>query len=112
MDETNASASIETLVNEMKQKGIESGIVRKDGILAYGTVIAGDATAQNVASVSNTTESILSKVKDSSKEIEIALDNSFYVIIPLKEYLLCASVKDREEKKILREYAEKLRAVL
>lgn len=104
---------VASLLNELKSKGIDSGIIRKDGILAYGSLPAGgENTAAIISSVANTAEALLSKVKNSSKETEIALEGSFLVLIPLKDFILCSMVKDREQKQLLRECAEKVRLLL
>lgn len=99
---------LEDIFNEMKTKNIEAVLVRRDGYLIQSTFAVDEMLPSLLASAGNTSDAIMREIKDSGKECEIAFDDQFLVIIALGNYLLCGLVKDREQKKDIRSYAEKI----
>jgi outer membrane biosynthesis protein TonB len=100
------------VLEEMKAAGITGAIVRADGILVHSTMPLSDSGAGLVASVSNVTDALMKKADDAPKEIEVSFQNQILVIIPIEGYLFVGMVKDREQKKAVRDFAAKARAAL
>ncbi len=111
MDERKKN-DIENLMNSMKSKSVESALIRKDGILIHSTLTLDETVPNIVASLANVTDELMKQAGDSQREIEITLDNIYFVIIPIKEYVLCSPVNERELKKELRDLAERVRAII
>ena len=101
--------SMEQTLNDLKSKGIECALVRKDGVLIYSTLTLDDATPGIIAALSGVSDEMLKRVSDRQKEVEIALGGLFFVIVPFGDFLLCGAVKDRELKKELRAAADILK---
>lgn len=102
----------EQIIQELQGKGIAAALVRKDGILIASTIGFEEGAQNVISSISSITEELMLNVSDSQKEIEINIDSSFFVIVPVNSFLLCGLVKDRELKKELREAAEQLKAIV
>ena len=100
------------LLQEMKEKGIESAVIRKDGVQTASIISLDETTAQTISSFSNTIDAIMKTMKDKNNEIEISSDKGYIVIIPVKEYYLFSVIESREHKKTIREYAAKVAALL
>lgn len=96
----------------MKAKGIGSAIVRVDGVPVQSTIALTDLSSGLISSVSNISDAIMKRMDDSQKEIEISFDGLIMVMIPMKNHIFCGIVKDREEKKVVAEAAQKARAFL
>ncbi len=103
---------IETLLNEMKDKGIGGALIRVDGVIVHSTIALNDVTPGLLASVANTSDAMVRRMEDTQKEVEISFGGLILVIIPVKNHLFCGMVKDREEKKIVIEYAQKAKQYL
>jgi hypothetical protein len=103
---------IESMLNASKSKGIETSLIRKDGILIHSTVTLDETLPNIVSSIANITDELMKQSKDNQKEIEVTIDNVYFVIIPVKEYLLCSPVTDRELKKELRALAEQVKGII
>jgi hypothetical protein len=93
---------VENILNDLKTKGIECALVRKDGVLVYSTLTLDEATPDIIASLSAVSEELMMRTNDRQKEIEVSLGGIFFVMVPFKEFILCGAVKDREMKKDLR----------
>ena len=106
-------AELEAILNEMKEKnGIGGAIVRVDGVPVHSTIALNELSAGMLASVANVSDAIMKKMDDRQKDIEVSMDGLILVIIPLKNHVFCGIVKDREEKKIVSEYAQKAKNYL
>lgn len=106
-------AELEALLTEMKEKnGIGGAIVRVDGVTVTSTIALNELSAGILASVANVTDAIMKKMDDHEKEIEVSMDGLILVMIPLKNHVFCGMVKQREDKKIVSEYAQKAKAYL
>lgn len=101
------SAEIGTLLNEMKDKGIGGALIQLDGVVVQSTVALNDISSGLLASVSNVSDAMMRKTDDRQKEVEVSFGGLILVMIPIKSYIFCGLVKDREEKKIVTEYAQK-----
>ncbi len=99
-------------MNEMKGKGIGGAVVGTDGVVVHSTIAMNDPTSGLIASVSNISDALMRKMGDQHKEIEISFGGLIVVLVPIKNYVFCGMVKDREEKKTVLEYAQKARAYL
>ena len=100
------------LLEEMKAQGITGAIIRTDGIIIHSTIGITDAGAGLLSSVANVTDALMKRANDVPKEMEITFPNLIYVIIPLDTHLFCGAVKSRDQKKTVREFADKARSVL
>jgi predicted regulator of Ras-like GTPase activity (Roadblock/LC7/MglB family) len=101
---------LEAILNDMKAKGIGGAVVRVDGVPVASTIALNDINAGLFASIANISDALMKKMNDHQKEVEIAFDGLILVLIPLKNHIFCGMVKDREEKKIVLEYAQKAKA--
>jgi predicted regulator of Ras-like GTPase activity (Roadblock/LC7/MglB family) len=106
------AGELETILNEMKAKGIGGAIVRVDGVPVQSTIALTDLGSGLIASVANVSDAAMKRMDDNQKEIEVVFDGLIMVMIPLKNHIFCGIVKDRNEKKIVAEYAQKARAYL
>jgi len=98
---------LEAILNEMKAKGIGGAIVSPDGVVVHSTIALNEATSGLIASVSNVSDALMKRMGDQHKEIEISFGGLIVVMIPVKRHIFCGMVKEREEKKIVQEYAQK-----
>ncbi|MBI5228252.1 hypothetical protein HY988_06695 [Candidatus Micrarchaeota archaeon] len=103
---------IENVLNQMKEKGIAGAVVRVDGTPLYSTLALSENAAGIIASLSEITNSIMKKMGDRQKSAEITFDNSILIVVPQKNYVFCGLIKNRDDKKIVLEYAEKANAYL
>ena len=106
------AGELEAILNEMKGKGIGGAIVRIDGVPVHSTIALTDLSSGLISSVANISDAIMKRMDDNQKEIEISFDGIIMVMIPLKNHIFCGDDKDREEKKIVAEYAQKAKAYL
>jgi len=104
--------TVEDLLNSLKGKGVETALIRKDGVLIHSTITLDETAPTIISSLANITDELMKQSSDSQKEIEITLDNIYFFMIPIKEYILCSPVADRELKKEVRGLAEKLKATI
>lgn len=104
--------NVENLLNDLKGKGVETALIRKDGILIHSTITLDETAPTIISSLANITDELMKQNSDSQKEIEITMDNIYFVVIPVKEFLLCSPVTDRELKKDLRALAEQLKETI
>ena len=100
------------VLDEMKSAGINGAIVRKDGLLIHSTFAINDTGAGLLASVQNVSDAILNIAKDKASETEIAFGTLILVIVPINDYLFCGAIKDREQKSIVRKYAQMVKGSL
>jgi len=106
------AAELENILNEMKTKGIGGAIVRIDGVPVHSTIALTDLSSGLISSVANVSDAIMKRMDDRQNEIEISFDGMIMVMVPLKNHIFCGIVKDREEKKIVLEYAQKAKQYL
>lgn len=106
------SAELETLLNEMKEKGIGGAIVQVDGVVIQSTIAINDVSSGLLSSVANVSDAMMKKMNDTQKEIEVSFGGLILVMVPLKNYIFCGMVKDREQNKIVIEYAQKAKGLL
>ncbi len=105
-------AELEALLNEMKDKGIGGAIVSNEGVAIQSTIALNDVSAGLISSVANVSDALLKRMDDSQKEIEVSFGGLFLIMVPVKGHIFCGLVNDREEKKIIVEYAQKAKAYL
>ncbi|MBS3067715.1 hypothetical protein J4450_03365 [Candidatus Micrarchaeota archaeon] len=104
--------SVDDLLAEMRNNGITGAVVRNDGILISSTISLSESGASTFASLSNVCDALLKTLKDTQREIEISAGGLFLVLLPVGSYLLCGVVKSRDQKKMLKEYADKLKQIV
>ncbi|MBI5046899.1 hypothetical protein HZC07_04170 [Candidatus Micrarchaeota archaeon] len=103
---------LETILNEMKEKGINGAIIRIDGTPEQSTVALSEIAIGLIASVSNISDALLKRMNDRQKELEVSFGEQILYMIPVKNHLFCGMIKDREEKKTVSEFAEKAKQYL
>lgn len=101
------SSGIEKLLDEMKGKGINGAVVRKDGVLVQSTIALNDVGANMIASVANVSDAMLKKAGDAQKSMEIVFSSLIFVLVPVGDHIFCGVIKDREEKKAVLEFAKR-----
>ena len=106
------AGELEAILNEMKAKGIGGAIVRIDGVPVQSTIALTDLSSGLISSVANISDAIMKRMDDNQREIEISFDGLIMVMIPMKNHIFCGMVKDREEKKLVVEYAQKAKEFL
>lgn len=104
--------SVEGLLADMRNNGINGAVVRNDGILIGSTISLSESGASTFASLSNVCDALLKTLKDTQREIEISAGGLFLVLLPVGSYLLCGVIKNRDQKKTLKEYADKLKQII
>lgn len=100
--------SIQTLLTELKNKGILGACVRLDGAIVASTIAMDSSSSSLISSISNIIDALMKENNDRYKEIEMTVDSIYLVIIPMEKHALCGILKDREDKKTLREYANRI----
>lgn len=113
VDETGRGIeTIQSILSEMRDAGILGACIRADGVIIASTIAMDNTGSNFLASISNITDTLMKESGDKQKEIEISVDNLFLVMIPINNYILCGMLKDREEKKALRDYASRMSETL
>jgi len=106
------ATQLEALLNEMKEKGYGGAVIQVDGAVVHSTIALNELSSGLLASVANVSDAILKRMDDTQKEVEVAFGGMILVMVPLKNYIFCGMVKDREEKKIVLEYAQRAKALV
>lgn len=106
------AGELEAILNEMKGKGIGGAVVRVDGVPVASTIALTDVSASLLSSVANVSDAIMRKMGDQQREVEISFGDGMLYIVPVKGHIFCAMIKDREQKKIVVDYALKAKAFL
>ena len=105
-------STVTELLNDMKNKGLNAAVVRTDGLLLSSTISLSESGANTFASLSNVCDALFKNIKDMQREIEISTGGLFLLLLPVGNYILCGVIKSRDEKKTLREYADKLKQII
>jgi uncharacterized membrane protein len=106
------SAELEGLLNEMKERGIGGAIIQVDGIVVQSTIALNEVNSGLMTAVANVSDAMMKKMEDKQKEVEVSFGGLILVMVPVKNTMFCALIKEREEKKIVAEYAQKASAFL
>ncbi len=110
MEETDTP---EKVLDRMRNDdGIGGMIIRKDGKVLNSTVAVNEIGAGMISSLANITDAMAKKISDEQKEVEITFKNLIIIMIPINEYYFCGMVKEREQKKQVRKYAEEAKGLL
>lgn len=100
------------LLEEMKAQGITGAIVRNDGFLIHSTIAMTDTGANFLSLVANVAQAMMKRASDAPKEIEVSFGTLIIVLIPVNNHVFCGAVKSRDQKKTVREFAEKAKSLL
>lgn len=106
------AGEIESVVNELKTKGIASTLIKVDGLMVYSTLAMNDLNSGLLSSLVNTSDALLKRMDDSQKELELAYQSSILFAIPMKNHIFCGLLNNREEKPTFRLYADRLKEYL
>ena len=99
---------VAAVLESLKGMGIGAAFIKKDGTLVQATIKVDDVAASVLSSLSNVSATLLKRAKDDQKELELVFDSDLLVVLPVKSYYLCGILKNRDQKKTLREHAAKL----
>lgn len=99
------------VVDEMRGKGVETALVKRDGGLVYSTFGMEDPAPYVSQYLANNAELLMQQLGDSAREIEIAFQDRFLLLIPLGNYILVGLVKTREDENTLRSYVESIKSM-
>ena len=102
----------DALLTEMKGNGINGAVLRTDGLLVSSTISLSESGANTFASLSNVCDALLKSIKDVPREIEISTGSLLLVLLPVGNYVMCGVLNNRDQKKQLREYADKLKQIV
>ena len=105
-------SSVEELLLDMKNDGLNGAVIRTDGLLLSSTISLSESSANTLASLSNVFDALLKTVKDTQKEVEVSAGGLYLILMPVASYILCGVIKSRDQKKTLREYADKLKQII
>lgn len=100
------------LLDEMKTQGIDGAVVRNDGFLVHSTLAITDAGAGFLSSVANVADAMMKRSSDAPREVEVSFGTLILVLIPVSNHIFCGAVKSRDQKKAVREFAERAKALL
>ena len=107
------ATQLEALLGEMKEKGYGGAVIQVDGAVVHSTIAINELSAGLLSSVANISDAILKRMNDTQKEVEVVFGGGMIlVMVPLKSYIFCGMVKDREEKKVVLEYAQRAKALV
>lgn len=104
--------SVESTLNELKEKEISSAIIRQDGIIISSNFQFEDAGVNAISTIANTSDALLKQFKDKQKEMEIVLGNTSFFIVHIGVFMLCTILKNKDQKQLVRDCAVKLKAEL
>ncbi len=96
------------VINEMKEKGLETAIIKRKGGMVYSTFAMEDPSPYIVQYIANNAQLIMSQIDDDAKEIEITFEGKLLVLIPMDKYILIGIIKNKEDKKLLHNYANSI----
>lgn len=99
------------IVDEMKSKGVETALLKKDGGLVYSTFGMEDPAPYISQYLVNNSQLLMEQLGDRAKEIEISFQDKFLVLIPLENYILLGLVKNKEDSNVLRSYVESIKSM-
>lgn len=103
---------VDNTLEEMKNNGYKAALVKKDGQLFKSNFQFDDPLPSILSSFLNVSDAILKQARGEGREYEVQLEDSILIAIPVSEYYLISYIDDREKKKIIREYATKIKELL
>jgi len=103
---------LKDILNEMKNSGIEGALVRNDGVMVYSTMPLDEGGAKLISSFSNVLDAMLKSIGDTQREVEIALNKKFLVMIPIRTHVLCGMLSNRDKKDDLRGFADRIKLII
>ena len=106
------AAELENILNDMKSKGIGGSIIRIDGVPVHSTIALTDLKLLADIVRAFFFLVIMKRMDDNQKEVKISFDGMIMVMVPLKNHIFCGIVKDRDEKKMVLDSAQKAKAYL
>ena len=103
---------VDSILDEMKSAGYKAALVRKDGQLFKSNFQIDDPLPSIISSFLNVSDALIKQSKGEGREYEMQLEDSVLVAIPVSDYYLVSYIDNREKKKIIREYADKIKLLL
>ncbi len=103
---------LDDLLNEMKNEGIGGAVIRNDGVKVASTIALDDVASGLLSSLSNVSDAMLKRSGDAQESVEISYQNEILVVVPVKNHIFCAMIKDRSQKEKVLEYAKKAQSFL
>ena len=103
---------VDQILDEMKSAGYKAALVRKDGQLFKSNFQLDDPLPSILSSLLNVSDAIIKQSKGEGREYEMQLEDSILVAVPVDDYYLVSYIDNRDKKKIIREYAAKIKPLL
>ena len=100
------------IVDEMRGKGIETALVKRDGGLVYSTFGMDDPAPFISQYLANNSQLLMEQFGDRAKEIEITFKDRALLLIPVGNYVLLGLLKGKEDRETLRGYVQSIRSML
>jgi hypothetical protein len=99
----------EEIMSQLKSRGIEVAFLRKDGSLINSTINMNENSLALLSSIVKNSETLAKRMKDDMSQMQIGIGDSLALIYPIKDIIFFTLTKNNEDKKIIAEYAEKIR---
>lgn len=99
---------VETILEEMKNAGFKSAIVKKDGHIFKTNFQFDDPLPSVFSSLVNVCDALMAQANDSGIEYELAIGEELLFVIPLKDYYMITVTDSKEKKKDIREFSKKI----
>ncbi len=103
---------VDEILEEMKNEGYKAALIRKDGQLFKSNFQFEDPLPAVLSSLLNVSDAMLKQAQSQSREVELGLSDSILVALPVSDYYLISYIPDRDKKKVIRTYAEKIKTRL
>ncbi len=92
-----------SMVDKLKEKGIDSAVITRDGKIKEQSGALDDSVVVLSAGIVNRMAVVFEQVKDSVEEIAIETASKKIMLVPFEKEFLIAFVKDEQDKKAVRE---------
>ncbi len=99
----------EELFNELKKKGIEVALLKKDGRVINSTINMSENSGSLLSSIVANAQTLGSRMHDKTKQIQIGIGDSLAIVFPFEKTIFFALTKNQDDKKLISEFAEKIR---
>lgn len=100
------------MVDEIKNRGIETALIKRDGTIIYSTFEMKDPAPNIIQYLANNAHFLMKELEDEAKEIEITFENRSIILVPLELCIFVGIIKNDEDKKIFRDYIESVKTML
>ncbi len=100
------------LMEELKGKGVEIALIKRDEGLVYSTFAMEDPAPYIAQYLANNAQLLMSQLEDEVREIELSFEGRIAMVFPTDTHVLLGVLKSKEDKKVLREYVARIKELL